>query len=499
MGGVDEINPTEKSKLFQAIFGKEPIRSLEDRIATSEQKIKASPFANKIGVEKMALPLAFGGVIGSVGLDLTPWGSLEKNAVKSLLKATTNEAAVSILAKMKIPSEVAAKYAPKFATTKTLDETKGLFDEMKSVINPKKPTFTGKETPQELLRIAEEKAKPLGLTTKQNMEDIVIKDKSSKYYQAPSEVLDNLMFEKRTLEKAHHTSTVEALEERIIKYAKENNLPNPIETTTPVIKTRSQLLQERDALLAQREMLKNDNAQKLKDFYNYKEGAIPEFGMTERDRLMKRKIRASVNKKGIPIKRKAEEWRKRGDQIIADLGYTEGSERQANEALEKLKLGEKINKEQLRQNALELKEIKNIPIIPKAIKYSDEGIPLSTKSIIPKKSASLIDTSTGEGRSLEQIAQQELGIPIQKGIVKNKSLDAIQKAPITVKEKVGLLQMVFGTPEYLFKKFGIEKIKKCFSSLYTPRAIYYREKRGFHKVKSFRAGPHHYGIIFTAP
>ena len=22
---------------------------------------------------------------------------------------------------------------------------------------------------------------------------------------------------------------------------------------------------------------------------------------------------------------------------------------------------------------------------------------------------------------------------------------------------------------------------------------------GFHKVKSFRAGPHHYGVIFTAP
>ncbi len=30
----------------------------------------------------------------------------------------------------------------------------------------------------------------------------------------------------------------------------------------------------------------------------------------------------------------------------------------------------------------------------------------------------------------------------------------------------------------------IEKIKKCFSSLYTPRAIYYREKRGFHRAKS---------------
>lgn len=33
----------------------------------------------------------------------------------------------------------------------------------------------------------------------------------------------------------------------------------------------------------------------------------------------------------------------------------------------------------------------------------------------------------------------------------------------------------------------LKKIKKCFSSLYTPRAIYYREKRGFHHAKALLA------------
>ena len=38
---------------------------------------------------------------------------------------------------------------------------------------------------------------------------------------------------------------------------------------------------------------------------------------------------------------------------------------------------------------------------------------------------------------------------------------------------------------YLCSKELIEAIKKCFASLYTPRAIYYREKKGFVHEKAF--------------
>lgn len=141
-GGVEELEPSQiKSpfgqEMYRNFFGDEPLKTVEDRIAQAELAIKKSPFALKTGLDKFALPLAFGGVFGTTALDLTPFGSLEKNATKALLKETTEVGARKILASLKVPDDIATKFAPEFASAKTPEAVQDAFDMLKGVIGVK--------------------------------------------------------------------------------------------------------------------------------------------------------------------------------------------------------------------------------------------------------------------------------------------------------------------------------------------------------------------------
>lgn len=136
LGGVEEVDPKEHNKVFQTFFGQEPIKSLEDRVAQGEMTIKKSKFAQDKGLDKYALPLAFGGVLADASLDLTPFVS-SKNAVKNLVKETTSEGAFKFLMKNNIPEDVAKTYAPQFVKATTKKEVKSLMDVMKKSVGAK--------------------------------------------------------------------------------------------------------------------------------------------------------------------------------------------------------------------------------------------------------------------------------------------------------------------------------------------------------------------------
>jgi|ETN02SMinimDraft_2_1059926.scaffolds.fasta_scaffold05453_2 hypothetical protein len=116
-GGVEELKKGEgeiKQKAFEVLFGDEPLKPLEDRIADAEIGIKSSPTAQKFGIDKYALPLAFGAIIADTALDLTPLiGS--KTGVKALIKETTSEGVMKILTRSGIPADIAKEFAPKLA------------------------------------------------------------------------------------------------------------------------------------------------------------------------------------------------------------------------------------------------------------------------------------------------------------------------------------------------------------------------------------------------
>lgn len=84
-------------------------------------KIKASPLAQKLGLDKAAVPLGYGLVAAGTALDLTGIGG-EKGAVEALAKETDPEIIVGILRKIGIDQPTAEKFAPDIAAAKTPQE-----------------------------------------------------------------------------------------------------------------------------------------------------------------------------------------------------------------------------------------------------------------------------------------------------------------------------------------------------------------------------------------
>lgn len=147
LGGEEELSSESfKSNygqaLFETVFGFKPVKSLEDRIADAEISIKFSPTARKIGIDKFALPLAFGGIIGEASLDLTGLGS-SKTLPKQLLKETSVEGVTKIL--KGADPEVVKMFAPRFAKANTPEQVNATFELFKSAIGTKTLAKKGAE------------------------------------------------------------------------------------------------------------------------------------------------------------------------------------------------------------------------------------------------------------------------------------------------------------------------------------------------------------------
>ena len=160
LGGVDELKP--EGRVFKTLFGDEPIKSLEDRVAGAELYLKDSPTAQKYKLDKIALPLAFGAIIGESALDLTPLVGT-KTAVKALVKETNVKNVVKLLMKSGVPEDVAKAYAPKLARTTTKREVIDTVKLLQGSVGSKLTKEATKETDDavsKLIRAVKEAEQP---------------------------------------------------------------------------------------------------------------------------------------------------------------------------------------------------------------------------------------------------------------------------------------------------------------------------------------------------
>lgn len=137
-GAIDTLEKSDfKSRvaqdIFSFVFGNEPVSSLEKRIATNELAIKDSPFAQNTGLSKIALPLAFGGVLGDAVLNLTPIGG-EENMVKALAQSNDPVHIFKVLLKAGVPEDIATHVAPEFAKVSDIAEVKSMLTATKGLV-----------------------------------------------------------------------------------------------------------------------------------------------------------------------------------------------------------------------------------------------------------------------------------------------------------------------------------------------------------------------------
>lgn len=240
-GGVDSLQSSNiqnpfMQELFKHFFGTEPIKPIEDNIAKAELAIKANPFARKTGLSQFALPLAFGGVFGGDLLNLTPFGSLEKNATKALLKEETARGALKLLTSMKVPEEIATKFAPHFAVARTNDEVQTVFDTMKGVLGVRAKV----EAPQLALPTgegasaaakADQTLATLPETTREGVQPLLdIVAKRATEVKSKVNVIDYLRTPDRVLEKIGFADEAKMLRHGYESYVKE--LPLNIDKIT---------------------------------------------------------------------------------------------------------------------------------------------------------------------------------------------------------------------------------------------------------------------------
>lgn len=129
---VPQVNfsqPSENTGLKEAIYGKEPLQTYQERVAGDKSVIQGSRFRNAAG------PLSFLAAAGTVGGDIVPVGKGAKpfeEGISQLAKASTEAAVRKAMAGT--PEEIIAKVAPAIAQTKDPNIIRNILDK---AINPK--------------------------------------------------------------------------------------------------------------------------------------------------------------------------------------------------------------------------------------------------------------------------------------------------------------------------------------------------------------------------
>ena len=173
--------------LFETVFGKKEevdkwAKPLENVIADTELKLKdwqsqlieQTKQAKLNPIEKTVIDtlvnvnpkiLAFPAVMGSLGLDMFPVGSLEKNVVKTIIKTGTEKEALIFAKRIGLVAEDAIKIAPKIVEADTVEKANEVIKQIyllakdRNISIPEIRDFETAlqkvETPSQVTRIAE--------------------------------------------------------------------------------------------------------------------------------------------------------------------------------------------------------------------------------------------------------------------------------------------------------------------------------------------------------
>lgn len=165
LGGAEEISYQDFPQAFQgftkALITEAPVKSVEDNVVSTENWLKnwatqkeQTSGSNQLTktLKENAPLLAFVGVMGSVGLDLTPFGGLEKGATKAIIKAKNIVEATTVLKKLNVADDLITKFAPDIVKVADEKTAKKLIT---SIANLQKTT---KAAPQAIQPLAQEVA-----------------------------------------------------------------------------------------------------------------------------------------------------------------------------------------------------------------------------------------------------------------------------------------------------------------------------------------------------
>ena len=142
---VNDIHSFFGQALFENIFGKgAEIKSIEQRIAEAEPQFDAwkkevekvsqtqdlnprEKFVTTVLANLDTPSLVFTGIMGSVGIDLTPFGGLERNAYKAMVEAKNIGEGASVLTKMGFDEALVREFAPDVVNVSDEAGAKALF------------------------------------------------------------------------------------------------------------------------------------------------------------------------------------------------------------------------------------------------------------------------------------------------------------------------------------------------------------------------------------
>lgn len=161
---------------FETIFGKgEEVKTIEQRIAEAEPKVEefkkeleiVSKSPDLTPTERLITTIlanldtpsiTFLGIMGSTGIDLTPFGGLEKNVFKSMIKAKTAGKAIEVLTKMGVADDLARQFAEDVVKVTDDKAAKKLFEH---IANVQQTTKAAPKTAPKLQPLAQEAPKAL--------------------------------------------------------------------------------------------------------------------------------------------------------------------------------------------------------------------------------------------------------------------------------------------------------------------------------------------------
>ncbi|QGH73301.1 MAG: putative structural protein [Siphoviridae sp. cttb18] len=157
-------------KAKKIIYGDDPLRSIQKRIAIAKQDIEEKggveiPFTtSKIPVKKeLAGPLSTIGVIGMIGLDFTGWGGGKSQVIKQLSKADKIGDVTNIIRKTltgvdeKVVKKVVEKYGPTLVKLTTEDDVAKVLTKIDDVVKGSKATAIPTKTRKFLESVKEAK------------------------------------------------------------------------------------------------------------------------------------------------------------------------------------------------------------------------------------------------------------------------------------------------------------------------------------------------------
>jgi len=138
----EELSP-ETKWLKEIVFGKEDVKSIGTRVAETEATLKEGGL-NIPGLGNIAkgleTPLAFVGVLGTIGIDFTGFGGGKTEVIKTLTKTKSIAETSNILKKINVAEDLVKEYAPIIAKMDKVEDINKILDHVSDLQKTTKTT-----------------------------------------------------------------------------------------------------------------------------------------------------------------------------------------------------------------------------------------------------------------------------------------------------------------------------------------------------------------------